>query len=267
LREGIEPSSPDPQKARPNSTSSDISIYTYYAGSRGRKKFQLPISTSLYTELRFAISDYMQRHEWVRLFEACRTDDDEASRTFAVIMAGYEPKNVWQFLDSVANTKSEFRQQKSGSVLTCCYIIGKMGQTNVKKSLSYLRQFLVENPLMRDPVSAALSNLWVLNTRTTASVLLNDWILKNDHDEALQEASVSSCEYLASNDPKSVSSFLLKVSALEQQGIAATTANQLVKKYLPPNVTKPKKDLKRKKHKSKKSKKKKTKQKKHKKKK
>ena len=183
-------------------------------------------------------------------------------------MAGYEPKNVWQFLDNVANMKSEFRQQKSGSVLTCCYIIGKMGQTNVKKSLSYLRQFLVENPMMRDPVSAALSNLWVLNTRTTASILLNNWILKNDQNEALQEVGVSSCEYIASNDPKRVANFLLSVSALDEQSIAARTAKQLMKKYVPPIVTKPKRDHRKpRKHKPKKAKKKKPKQKKHKKKK
>ena len=166
------------------------------------KKSRLPISTSLYTELRFAISDYFQRGEWARLFQVCGTNDDEASRTIAVIMVGYEPKSVWQFLDYVANLESEARQQKRESVATCCYIIAKIGQTNVPKSLLYLRQFLAEDSTMREPVSAALSNLWVLNSRITSSVLFNTWILKNDRNDMLQEVSVSSCAYLASNDPE-----------------------------------------------------------------
>ena len=110
----------------------------------------------------------MQRGEWARLFEVCNANDDEASRTIAVIMSGYAPKNVWQFLDYVANLSSESRKQKRESVVTCCYIIGKIGQTDVKKSLSYLRQFLAEDPSIRDPALAALSNLWVLNPRTTS---------------------------------------------------------------------------------------------------
>ncbi|MHB2037487.1 MAG: hypothetical protein ACYCPW_12215 [Nitrososphaerales archaeon] len=197
----------------------------------------MPISTSLYTELRFAISDYMQRGEWSRLFDVCGTSDDEASRTIAVIMAGYEPRSVWRFLDYVANLKPETRQQKRESVATCCYTIAKIGQTNVRKSLSYLRQFLVENSALHDPVSTALSNLWVLNPRTTSSILLNSWILKNDKNDMLQQVSVYSCAYLATKSPNSVANFLLKISALDQS-IAAKTAKQMLRKYSLPSRAK-----------------------------
>ena len=197
----------------------------------------MPISTSLYTELRFAISDYIQRGEWSRLFDVGGTNDDEASRTIAVIMAGYEPRSVWRFLDYVANLKPEARQQKRESLATCCYIIAKIGQTNVRKSLSYLRQFLVENSTLYDQVSTALSNLWVLNPRTMSSILLNSWILKSDKNDMLQEVSVSSCAYLATESPNSVANFLLKVSALDQS-IAAKTAKQMLRKYSLPNRAK-----------------------------
>lgn len=197
----------------------------------------MPISTSLYTELRFAISDYMQRHEWGRLFEACRTNDDEASRTIAVIMAGYEAKNVWRFLDFVANMTPEIRKQKTGSVATCCYILGRVGQDNIRKSLTCLRQFLIEDPLVRDPACAALSNLWVMNPRKTASMLLNSWILKDNQNDLLQEVGISSCEYLASKDPKRVVAFLLEVSDMQDRKVAATCAKRLLRKYVLPSTS------------------------------
>ena len=58
--------------------------------------------------------------------------------------------------------------------------------------------------------------------------------------------------------PKRVAKFLQKVSELEDQSIAARTAKQMLRKYVPATVSK--KERKPKKHKSKKPKKKKLKQ-------
>ncbi len=222
----------------------------------------MPISTTLYTELRFTLSDYVQRADWARLFEACRTGDDETSRTIAVIMSGYDQQSVWKFLEYVANLPSEARQERKESVATSCYIIARMGQTNVNESLSVLRKFLLEGSVTPDPVIVALSNLWVLNPATTASTLFQKWILNSEHSQILQEVAVSSCEYLAKNDPKSVAKFLQNVSMLEDQKIAKTAA-ELIRKYphaslrtKKSNTGKKKKD-KKKKHKKKKHKKKK----------
>ena len=87
--------------------------------------------------------------------------------------------------------------------------------------------------MMHDPVSVALSNLWVLNSRTTSSVLLNTWILTNDRSDILQEVSVSSSAYSPATIPKSVANFLQKVSMLEDQSIATRTAKQMLRKYIP----------------------------------
>jgi hypothetical protein len=221
----------------------------------------MPISTSLYTELRFTISDYLQRQDWARLYEVCGTDDDEAARTIGVIMSGYEPKSVWQFVDYAYGLDQDQRVQKPKSVATVCYILARMGQTNLKKTLSYLRQFLLENPALKGPVSVALSNMWVLSPSETSFSLLNDWILNSEgSDESLQDAAVESCEYLASNDLKKVSDFLEKISNLEGSRPAAKKARDLLRKYAHAPLKKKKKKKwkklkkKEKKHKKKKHK-------------
>lgn len=173
----------------------------------------------------------MQRGDWRRLFEYFKTKDDETSRTIAVIMAGYEPQHVWRFLDFVAGLQPQMRLLHSGSLVACCYIIGRMGQTNVKKSLTYLSTFLKEEPLVRDSVSAALSNLWVLNPRKTSVILYDSWISANDQNDSLAEIAVGSSAYLARNDPNKVRSFLQSVSRLENRKIA-DLARSLLNRYL-----------------------------------
>jgi hypothetical protein len=177
-------------------------------------------------------------------------------------MSGYDPKPVWHFLDHVANMQAELRQSKTGSLATCCYVMGRMGQTDVKKSLEYLRMFLTEDPTIRDSVYAALSNLWVLNPKRTASVLFETWIAGENQNEALQEIAISSCAYLASRDPKKVESFLQEVSSLETTK-AASVAKSFLKKYVPVVEAKSKPKKKPAKRKSRKVKPKKHKKKKH----
>jgi hypothetical protein len=226
----------------------------------------MPISTSFYTELRFTISDYVQRHEWARLYEVCGTDDDEAARTIGVIMSGYEPKGVWRFVDYASNLALDQRVSKPKSVATVCYVLARMGQTNLKKTLSLLKQFLLENSELKEQVSLALSNMWVLSPREISSLLFTDWILDSQGSQSLQEAAVGSCEYLASKDPKKVGDYLEKISNLEGSKPAVKKARDLLRKYFKSprknkhdkkKSKKLKKKRKKKKHKGKKRKKKK----------
>ena len=113
----------------------------------------MPISTKLYTELRFTISDYIQREDWRRLFEVCGTSDDEAARTIGVIFTIYEPRTVWKFIKYAAELTQEERILHRNSVATVSYILGKMGQSDVKMTLALLRIFLKENDSLRTPAS------------------------------------------------------------------------------------------------------------------
>jgi len=194
---------------------------------------ELPLSTRRYTELRLVISDCLQRRDWKQLFEFCGTSDDETSKTIAAIFTLYEPVNVWRFLDYVFRLSSGDRRQRRDSVATACYILGRMGQTNTKKAISHLRLFLSDDHMLRIPVMSALSNLWVLDARTTSSIVIKSWVLKDDDNDDLQEIGVKSTEYLASKQPKMVVAFLLKVAALSsQRKIAARTASELIENYV-----------------------------------
>lgn len=190
----------------------------------------MPISTSLYTELRFTISGYVQRKEWKRLFEVCGTENDEAARTIGVIMSGYDSVHTWSFVDFVLSLSSRDRIESERSVVTVCYIIARMGQSNVRKSLSYLRELLYENQNLRDPVIISISNLWIQDTKRVSKTLLKSWILKGDN-YLLQDVAVRSCEYLAQNDPKKVAKFLASISKLEVQETASKTARLIMKRY------------------------------------
>lgn len=196
----------------------------------------MPISTNLYTELRFTISDYVQRREWKRLFEACGTEDDEVAKTIAVIMGGYDPAHTWAFLDYALTLPRRIRLENEHAVATLCYILARMGQSNVRKSLSYLKELLSENQNLRDAALVSLSNLWVLETRKVSELLLKSWLLKNN-SEVLQDAAVRSCEYLAQHDPVKVSKYLGKVSTSANQA-AAKTARLIMKRYLEPKKSK-----------------------------
>ncbi len=216
----------------------------------------MPVSTTLYTELRFAISNYIQSADWNRLFEVCGTADDETSRTIAVILSGYDSKSVWDFIDNVSGLSPEARQLKMDSVKTCTYTLARMGQTDVQKSLTVLKKFLFEGSITEGPASIALSNLWVLDPYETSKELLKSWISSDERGENLARLAVNSSEYLAQNDPKSVSKFLRAVSKIKNSRVTGF-AVEMLQKYPQTSTMTRKSDAKRKKHKSKKDKKKK----------
>ena len=199
----------------------------------------MPVSTRRYTELKLATSDYIQRRNWVRLFELCGTRDDEAAKTIAVILTLYDPRNVWRFLDYIHALTAGERREKRDSVATACYIIGKMGQSNTEKSLSYLKLFLSDDHMLRAPVTQALSNLWVLDSRKTLRIVLRSWVLNDEDNDDLREVGVRSSEFLASKAPQMVASFLVRVAAMKDQKIAAKAAEELLSNY--PGVTRERK--------------------------
>jgi hypothetical protein len=189
----------------------------------------LPVTIRKYTELKLAISDYVQRRNWTRLFELCGTSDAETAKTIAVILTFYDPKRLWSFLEFVSRLSVADRREKRDSVATCCYLLGKIGQTRLEKSLDYLREFLASDHMLRGPVEAALSNLWVLNTKKTSDLVWNQWVIKAEENEDLQEIGVRSSEYLAKHAPERISSFLVKVASLDgSQKVAARTATQIL---------------------------------------
>jgi hypothetical protein len=189
----------------------------------------MPVSIRKYTELKLAISDYLQRRNWVRLFELCGTSDDETSKTIAVIMTFYDPRRLWNYLDFVFKTPIAERKGRRDSVATCCYLLGKIGQTRLEKTLNYLRRFLIDDHMLRGPISAALSNLWVLDTKKTARIILNQWILKGAESDDLPEVGIRSSEYLAKNAPDTITPFLLKVASLgDEQKIAIRAATEIL---------------------------------------
>lgn len=196
----------------------------------------MPVTIRKYTELKLAISDYVQRRNWTRLFELCGTSDAETAKTIAVILTFYDPKRLWSFLEFVSRLSVAEKKEKRDSVATCCYLLGKIGQTRLEKSLDYLRNFLVNDHMQRGPVEAALSNLWVLNSRKTADLIWNQWVMKAGENEDLQEIGIRSSEYLAKNAPDRISSFLGKVASLNSgQRVAARTATQILEEIgLPP---------------------------------
>lgn len=189
----------------------------------------MPISIRRYTELKLAISDYLQRRNWARLFELCGTSDEETAKTIAVILSFYNPKTVWGFLDYAFKLSSEERREKRDSVVTCCYVLGKIGQTNIKKALSYLRFFLLEDHMLRAPATSALSNLWVLDTRRTMRMIMRNWVLNREENDDLQEVGVKSSQYLAKEAPERISSFLRKVSLLgRERKKASRSADEII---------------------------------------
>jgi hypothetical protein len=189
----------------------------------------MPVSIRKYTELKLAISDYLQRRNWTRLFELCGTSDDETAKTIAVIMTFYDPKRLWNFLDFVFKMPVEERKGRRDSVSTCCYVLGKIGQSRLETTLNYLRHFLVDDHMLRAPVSAALSNLWVLDTKKTARIILKQWVLKGAESDDLPEIGIRSSEYLAKNAPETISPFLLKVASLrDERKVAVRTAREIL---------------------------------------
>ncbi len=189
---------------------------------------KMTVSIRRYTELKLAISDYLQRRNWIRLFELCGISDDETAKTIAVILTFYDPQKVWRFLDYISRMSPEERKAKRDSVATACYVIGRIGQTKSEKALTYLRRFLLDDHMLRQPVMSALSNLWVLDTKRTAQIVMRRWVLDTEDNDDLQEVGIKSSQYLASNAPERVSSFLQTVASLAEKRRTASRAAEEV---------------------------------------
>ena len=194
----------------------------------------MTISTKHYMDLKFAISDCLQRRNWSTLFELCGTNDSEISKTIAAIFSLYDAKNEWNFIDYILTLKSEERLHKWESVATVCYVLGKIGMENTKNAVANLKIFLSENHMLRAAAIAALSNLWVMNCRSAEKAIFDFWILKSGGNEELEEVAVKSCEYLAANRPEMVTVFLKKVSRLTRKEAASESAKEMISKYLAP---------------------------------
>ena len=193
----------------------------------------MPLSTRRYTELRFTISDLVQRDNWHDLFEICGTADDEQSKAISMIFSMYEPKRSWKLLDYVMKLPASERRSKRYSMRTVCYILGRMGQSDTKRAIKTLRILLSDDHMLREPVRAALSNLWVLDTKATSNLLLN-WVTHSEDNDDLPEIAVRSSEYAAMQEPGKVEKFLRKVSKLDSYSkIASKDAASLIEAYLP----------------------------------
>ena len=174
-----------------------------------------PVSTRRFSELRLTISDLLQTRNWDRLLDACGTSDPEVSKSIAVIFSLFSPENLWHLCNHALDLSLEERRLKRNSIVTVCYALGRVGNSDVKRSLSTLKKFLLSDHMLLSPVEAAMSNLWVLAPKIMSQEILRKWIQQNkDADEDLLRAGVSSCKYMFENSPESVLPFLKRVLAV-----------------------------------------------------
>lgn len=194
----------------------------------------MPVSTKRFSEVRLMVSDLLQKGEWARLFENCGTSDQELAKAVSGIFSMYDPAHISRFIDYVLKLPREIRREHRDSTSVVCYILGRMGQHNITRSLSALRIFLVDDHMLRAPVSASLGNLWIFDRRSTEKALLSNWILKGADNDDLQEVSVRSSEYLLSQDQTQVAPFLGRVQKLDGPRFQAAraVASELASRYL-----------------------------------
>lgn len=193
----------------------------------------MPISTRRLTEIRFMISDLLQRGAWDDLYNDCGTNDLELARSVANIFSMFDPAHVWKFVDHVAKLPADKRREKRDSTVVVCLTIGRIGENNTGKALSTLRLLLSDDHMLRQPVEASLSNMWVFDRRTTAKELFESWILKAQGNDDLQEMAVLSSAYLSSQDPKAAEPFLTRIMKLDSANYisAKNAAKSLVREY------------------------------------
>lgn len=193
----------------------------------------MPISTKRFTEIRFMISDLLQRGSWHELFENCGTNDLDLAKSIANIFSMFEPTRIWRFVDYVTNLPQNARKQKRDSTLVAALVIGRVGKSDIKKSIRALRVLLSDDHMLRTPVEASLSNIWVFDPRTARKELFESWIINGEDNDDLQEIAVSSSEYLYQNDPQPVEEFLEKVLRTKEskQKPAVNAAKTLAAKY------------------------------------
>ena len=193
----------------------------------------MPISTRRLTEIRFMISDLLQRGAWEDLYNDCGTNDLDLARSVANIFSMFDPAHVWKFVDHVAKLPPDKRREKRDSTVVVCLTIGRIGENNTTKALNTLRLLLSDDHMLRQPVEASLSNMWVFDRRTTAKELFESWILEAQGNDDLQEMAVLSSTYLLSQDPKAVEPFLTKIMRLNSSNniSAKNAARSLLAQY------------------------------------
>lgn len=193
----------------------------------------MTISTKRFTEIRFMISDLLQRKAWEELYDNCGTNDLDLAKSVANIFSMFDPKHVWQFVNYVLKLPADKRRERRDSTLTVSLSIGRIGQSNPRKALSSLRTLLSDDHMLRTPVEASLANIWVFDRRTTERELLRSWIQSSHENDDLQEIAVRSCDYVCSQDPKQVVPFLKKVLRLNDPKYrpAQVAAKELALKY------------------------------------
>jgi hypothetical protein len=193
----------------------------------------MPISNKRFTEIRFMISDLIQRKAWEELYANCGTNDLELAKSVANIFSMFDPNHVWQFVDYVLGLPADIRREKRDSTLTVSLAVGRIGQDDPKKALKSLRMLLSDDHMMRLPVEASLSNMWVYDRKMTEREILDSWIKSNHENDDLKEIGVRSCDYLYGHDPKQVEPFLEKVLNLDDPRYrpAQNAAKELAMKY------------------------------------
>ncbi len=180
------------------------------------------------------VSDLLQTGDWAKLFENCGSNDPEIAKSVSGIFSMYDPVHVWKFVDYVLKLAPEIRRERRDSTAVVCYILGRIGHHDTKISLSALRTLLADDHMLRAPVIASISNLWILDRRTTERILFDSWILKGEDNNDLQEVAVRSVEYLLSQDPKQCEPFIRKIVRLADPKFrpARNAASELASGFL-----------------------------------
>jgi hypothetical protein len=191
----------------------------------------MPVSTKRFSEIRLLVSDLLQTGDWAKLFENCGTNDPELAKSVSAVFSMYAPEHVWKFIEYVLKLPPEIRRERRDSSAVVCYILGRIGQYNTRRSISALRTLLMDDHMLRIPVGASLSNLWILDTRNTERALFDSWVLKGAENDDLQEIAVRSSEYLASQDPERISPFYKRIGRLDDKRYRAArlAASELAK--------------------------------------
>lgn len=193
----------------------------------------MPISNKRFTEIRFMISDMIQRKAWDELYENCGTNDLDLAKSVANIFSLFDPKHVWQFVDHVLKIPADTRRERRDSTLTVALAIGRIGQDDPEKALRSLRTLLSDDHMLRTPVEASLANLWIYDRKAAEDQVLGSWIQSNHENDDLQEIGVRSSDYLYSQDPEQVEPFLKKVLRLDdtKYRAARNAAREIALKY------------------------------------
>ncbi|MHB1909091.1 MAG: hypothetical protein ACYCQJ_09525 [Nitrososphaerales archaeon] len=208
----------------------------------------MPISNKRFTEIRFMISDFLQRGAWQELYENCGTSDYELAKSVANIFSMFQDPPIWKYANYVSKLEPEKRREHRDSTLVVCLALGKIGKSDVKQAIKLLRIFLSDDHMLRGATQDALANLWIYNRKTSERALYDSYILKGEDNDDLQAVAVGSSELLLSHDPKSVAPFVNRVLAITNPKLktAVSVARELHAKYgIPTRVSRARKSPKK----------------------